>query len=499
MLRRTPTPAPGGAAWAGRPETPEDRRSAVSWLRVLGTTAGRMVVMLVVSMALWSCAPAVFGWKITTVVTGSMEPSIAVGDVVAAVPVGFQDLTRGRVVLVNDPDHAGRLRLHRIAAVNPDGSLTLRGDANAADDSSRVWPSAVQGIGYLRIPAAGLPGVWIGSGQWLKLSALGGVLAGALALTRLDRPLPRGRRDGTTAGDRPGTPARHTAGGMRHLVPTGRALSVLLIVSVTACMATAAVLVAPAAYAAFSAKSTNTGNTFAARPYFSCTAAVMADSPTLFFAFNNTPSPATTVTDSSGSGSNGTFQSTSSLSAAIPCSGDSGKSANLAGTRYISTSGSAATGPTVFSYELWFKTTSTAGGKLAGFQDSQTATTGTNDRNLYMRADGVLVFGVAPGGVMQTVASPAAYNDGVWHHTAVTLSAAGMKLYVDGARVATASGITTAQAGYTGWWRFGDGTLTGWPGAAGTAFNGQVDNIAVYNTAALTAAKILAHFQAGAP
>ncbi len=500
MLPTTQTPAPGDAARAGPPENLEGHASTLPWLRILGAAAGRAVVMLVVTMALWSTVPAVFGWKTTTVVTGSMEPSIAVGDVVVAKPVGAEDLSPGRVVLADDPDHAGRLRLHRIAAVNPDGSLILRGDANAANDSSSVWPSAVHGVGYLRIPASGLPVVWIGSGQWLKLAALSGSLVGALALTRLDRPFARSaRRNDTTPGVRRTSGNRPKAGGKYHFLPAGRTVSVLLVLSVTAGLAGAAMLAAPGAYAAFSGSSISPANTFASRPYFSCTAAVMADSPSLFFAFNNNPTPATTVTDSSGNGTNGTFRTTSSLNAASPCSGDAGKSADLAGTRYISTSGTAKAGPTVFSYEMWFKTTSTLGGKLGGFQDSQTGTTGTNDRNLYMRADGKMVFGVAPGGSMQTITSPSAYNDGNWHHTAVTLSSAGMRLYVDGANVASAAGITTARTGYTGWWRFGNGALTGWPGAGSTAFNGQVDNIAVYNTAALTPAKILAHYTAGAP
>lgn len=465
-----------------------------AWLRILGAAAGRAVVTLAVAMAVWSAVPAVIGWSTTTVVSGSMEPAIAIGDVVAAMPVGSQALVAGRVVLVDDPDHAGRLRLHRIAAVNPNGSLTLRGDANAANDSSNVWPSAVHGVGYLRIPGAGLPIVWVGTGQWLKLAALVVVLVGALALTRLDRPLVQGRLPrGTDAG------GRSRIGAKSHLLTFGRSASTLVVLSAVAGLAGATMLASPVAHAAFSGSSPNAANTLSARPYFSCTAAVLADSPSLFFAFNDSPSPATTVTDSSGNAVNGTFRTTSSLSVAIPCSGDSGNSANLAGARYISTGGTAKSPPNVFSCEMWFKTSSAQGGKLAGFENAQTGTSGTNDRNLYMRADGKLVFGVAPGGSMQTIASSLAYNDGNWHHAVVTLSSAGMNLYVDGANVATAAGTTTARTGYTGWWRFGNGTLTGWSGAGATPFNGQMDNIAVYNTVALTPAQVLAHYNAGAP
>ena len=60
MLPRTQTPAPGGAASAGTPVTPEDHPSALPWLRIFGAAAGRMVVMLVVIMAVWSVVPAAF-------------------------------------------------------------------------------------------------------------------------------------------------------------------------------------------------------------------------------------------------------------------------------------------------------------------------------------------------------------------------------------------------------------------------------------------------------
>ncbi|MCB5276058.1 Signal peptidase I W [Arthrobacter sp. SO5] len=494
MLPTQHAPGADKAAAAGKPALPEGPPATQGWLRIIGATVGRALVMFVVTTAAWAALPAVIGWQSTTVVSGSMEPAIAVGDVVVVKPVGNENLTTGRVVLAEDPDHAGRLRLHRIAAVDPDGSLVLRGDANAADDSSSVWPSAVRGVGYLRVPAAGLPIVWIGNGQWPMLAAFAGALTGALALTWLDRTLVQGRRRKDTK-----TGGRPRSGAKNRMLPGGHPAAVMVVLSVSAGLAGATMLAAPVSHATFSGSSSNPANTFASRPFFSCTAAVTANSPSLFFAFNDSPTPATAVTDSSGNATNGAFRTTSALSTAVPCSGDAGKSADLAGARYISTSGTAKAGPTVFSYEMWFKTTSSQGGKLGGFQDSQTGATGTNDRNLYMRADGKLVFGVAPGGSMQTITSPAAYNNGSWHHAAVTLSSAGMKLYVDGTSVASAAGVTTARSGYTGWWRFGDGTLAAWPGAGTSAFNGQMDNIAAYNTVALTPAQLLAHYQAGAP
>ncbi|WP_115789657.1 LamG-like jellyroll fold domain-containing protein [Arthrobacter silvisoli] len=492
MLPTEQAAAADAAATAGDPGEPKGHSISQQWLRVLGAALGRVVVILAVTMMGWASAPALLGWQPTTVVSGSMEPTISVGDVVVSRPAGAQDLIPGRVVLVDDPDHADRLRLHRIAAVNPDGSLVLRGDANAANDSSSVWPSAVHGVGYLRIPAVGLPIVWVGKGQWTLLVIGVVVLAMALAMTRLDRHFARpGRKDAKSG-------SRRRADWKARLRPARRTSCLVLFLAAAAGLAGGAVMTAPMAHAAFAGTSSTEASTLSSRAFFSCTAAALADAPSLFYGFNDSPKPATAVTDSSGAGDDGTFRMTASLSTSVPCAGDGGNSADLSGLRYIATTTSSS-GPTVFSCEMWFKTSSILGGKLAGFQDSKNNALGTNDRNLYMRADGKLVFGVAPGGTMQTIVSPAAYNDGAWHHTVVTLSSAGMKLYVDGAQAASSASVTTARSGYTGYWRFGDGDLTAWPGAALSAFNGQVDNIAIYDTAALTQAQILAHFQAAAP
>jgi hypothetical protein len=69
-----------------------------------------------------------------------------------------------------------------------------------------------------------------------------------------------------------------------------------------------------------------------------------------------------------------------------------------------------------------------------------------------------------------------------------------MRLYVDGALVATNPAVTRAmQIG--GAWRVG-GDAT--PSAQYGYLNGSIDDAAVYNTVALSAARVAAHYQAGA-
>ena len=154
-------------------------------------------------------------------------------------------------------------------------------------------------------------------------------------------------------------------------------------------------------------------------------------------------------------------------------------------------------GPQVFSTEVWFRTTSTTGGKLVGFGDAQQALSNNYDRHTYMQPDGKLRFGVHTGAV-RTVTSPTAYNDGLWHVAVSTLGADGMKLYVDG-RLVAADAATTGAQSYAGYWRIGGDRLTGWTGVGTVGgFKGELDEFAVYPRV-LSAQEVAAHHSAGRP
>ena len=175
--------------------------------------------------------------------------------------------------------------------------------------------------------------------------------------------------------------------------------------------------------------------------------AVYADSPNLYYRLDDTSG--TTATDTSTAGNNGTYYGniTKGVTSTV-APGDSAVTFDGAST--IS-SGQAVVGPTVYSEEAWFNTTSTSGGKIIGFGNSNTnADSGNYDRHIIMLANGQLSLGVYPNQVV-TATSPNSYNDGQWHQTVGTLGPDGLKLYVDGQLVATNTSTTTAQ-GYTGYW-----------------------------------------------
>ena len=100
-----------------------------------------------------------------------MMPRLHVGDVAVSRPLGSQLPPLTSVLLFDDPDHPGRLRMHRLVRVDDDGLLVTRGDANGADDSTPVPLAAVRGIGTLRVPWVALPIVWLREGRWLAAGA----------------------------------------------------------------------------------------------------------------------------------------------------------------------------------------------------------------------------------------------------------------------------------------------------------------------------------------
>ena len=150
---------------------------------------------------------------------------------------------------------------------------------------------------------------------------------------------------------------------------------------------------------------------------------------------------------------------TSNSGGALPS--EPGPSYNFSGTTsgFLNSTSQASVGQQ-YSTELWFKTTTTTGGKLIGYGNSAAGTSSNYDRHVYMRNDGRLTFGTHPG-IVRTVTSANAYRDGNWHHMVASQGWDGMKLFVDGQLVG-ALPDNTSQA-YNGYWRVGGDNLASWP------------------------------------
>jgi hypothetical protein len=447
---------------------------------VVVATAARTALWTVVLLALWCVLPAALGWHVTTVASDSMAPRLLTGDVVGAAPIAGDAVHPGQVLLVDDPDHVDRLRLHRLVRVEPEG-LRLRGDANGAVDSSLVAPEAVHGVGVLRVPGVGAPGVWLRDGQVLPLLALAAAAALAVALTALDRPVRAGEPC-----SRCGAPRRDlehpTVGEARH-APSATTTVVALVV-VTVLLATAT-----ASDAAFSA--TTGSRASASTETFPCFAGPQLDSPVLAWDFSEPRG--VVVRDRSGRGHDGRLTSGAVRNDAS-CAVDPSAGLGALDSRVMAATTAAA--PSTFSVEAWFRT-ERASGRIVGFSSSRDIASPFKDRHLYIGADGTLQFGVQGSNDFRfTVGSRATVADGEWHHAVGTFRPGSLELWLDGELQGRRTDNGSAKA-YSGSWRVGRDSLDPWPGQpADYTFHGAVDTVRVYDQALDTAA-VAAHLAAG--
>jgi PKD repeat protein len=229
------------------------------------------------------------------------------------------------------------------------------------------------------------------------------------------------------------------------------------------------------------------------RPADAYGATVYDASPNLYWRLDE--ASGTVANDVTPNGNNGNYTGGVTFGTAGAITGTSDTAVTFNGSNGVVSTNTAVAGPSVYSEELWFKTTTTSGGKLIGFGSSATGLSSSNDRHVYMTNNGQLTFGVYTGATT-TISSSASYNDGKWHQMVATQASDGMKLYVDGALVASNAAITTAQS-YNGFWRVGGDKASGWPNPpSSNYFAGAIDEAAVYPSE-LSAAQVGDHFAKG--
>ena len=145
------------------------------WVGTFGvfvTTFSLALVAVTFSVSL------VLGYRPITVISGSMEPRISVGDVVLYEPHPLAGIGEGTVIVFDDPTIDGGTAIHRVVATDPDtGWLQTKGDANTTPDSTSVTEDSIKGVARTLIPYVGLPAAWIQTGRRVPAFALAAFIA----------------------------------------------------------------------------------------------------------------------------------------------------------------------------------------------------------------------------------------------------------------------------------------------------------------------------------
>lgn len=224
---------------------------------------------------------------------------------------------------------------------------------------------------------------------------------------------------------------------------------------------------------------------------------VLADTPAGYWRLGE--ASGTSAADASGSARHGTYVGTPTLGVASVLASDAANTAvvlNGSTQRVTVPASGGAFGAASFTIEAWIKTSTT--NKYSAILDRDDGNTQRAWQFRIEQTTGKLQFlrvmdGAGTVSVVSVISS-AVVADGMVHHVAATYDGTTIRVYVDGVEsgsAAAAGGIRSAP---------GYGLTIGRSGSSSsngeTDFNGTVDEVAYYG-AALSAARIAAHYTAG--
>jgi signal peptidase len=145
--------------------------------RGLGWAALAAAVLLTLAIA----GPLAFGARPHTVLTGSMEPAIAAGDVVIDEHISPTAARVGDVVTFRDPEDQSRLITHRVRSIRRTGThlwFVTQGDANNTTERWRIAADGELGRVAYTVP-------WVGHVAVITHTPLGLLLLLAVPLLLL--------------------------------------------------------------------------------------------------------------------------------------------------------------------------------------------------------------------------------------------------------------------------------------------------------------------------
>lgn len=211
-------------------------RHAIVWTRSNLWAGIRQVVVLVSWAAVYlvvllaafaGVIKVASGWDAVVVTSGSMSPTLRIGDVVFIDDHPDQMLGQRTVITFERVGGDDGLVTHRVfETLAADESYVTKGDANPTPDADAVHRDDVVGVGRLVVPFLGLPVVWAEDGNTTALAALGVLALAAMAAVVMS--FRRGRDSQSDAGDRFSSTAQRGIGRVRLVVALMIAMQLLI-------------------------------------------------------------------------------------------------------------------------------------------------------------------------------------------------------------------------------------------------------------------------------
>lgn len=126
--------------------------------RALARTALWAVAGLAGGLLLALVAPLAVGGRPYTVLSGSMAPTIAAGDMIVAERIPAREVRIGDVVTFQDPERGNRPTTHRVGGIRREAgrlAFVTKGDANDSVERWRAAPAGELGRVVYKIPEIG--------------------------------------------------------------------------------------------------------------------------------------------------------------------------------------------------------------------------------------------------------------------------------------------------------------------------------------------------------
>jgi signal peptidase len=164
----------------------------VSRLRLVRAGAVSLSLGLAIGVFGVIAAPSLFGGRSLTVMSGSMEPALGVGDVIINSKVAPAEVRVGDIVTFSDPEGTGKLITHRVRQLRIEGGMAevvTKGDNTNTVERWEMPAAGSLGRVEYRVPLLGFLVFWL-HGPWARIGLIvvPALLLAGFELWRIWRP-----------------------------------------------------------------------------------------------------------------------------------------------------------------------------------------------------------------------------------------------------------------------------------------------------------------------